>query len=152
MVHPRETAVRSSHAVFRPSQPTVADRVGQRRRPAPGRSSVPTVAACIKRFCLNCLGLTSVRELSIVSHGSARSIRHQLSGAADVGGRPRASSPPTAATVSPAIRPTAATMIARCSSGDPGSQEGSPTRTVSEAQRRRLLAIGQPSQFRNPRQ
>jgi hypothetical protein len=61
MVQPRETAVRSSHAVVRPFQPKVADRVGQRRRLAPGRSSVPTVAACVRRFCLDCQGLTSAR-------------------------------------------------------------------------------------------
>jgi hypothetical protein len=61
MVQPPGTALRSSHTVVRPPQPTVADRVGQRRRLAPAKSSLPSVAACVRPFCLDCVGATSGR-------------------------------------------------------------------------------------------
>ena len=33
----------------------------QRREPARGKASMRTVAACVRRFCLECVGATSAR-------------------------------------------------------------------------------------------
>jgi len=153
MAQPRETAVHSSQAAVWPSQPTVADSVGQRRRLAPGRSSVPTVAARVRRFCLDCQGLTSGRgafdcQSRVCPLYQASPFRRS--------GRRRASK----GLLSTYCRYCQPGDLTDCGAADcalhpwrPWQPGGQPkARTVSEAQKSRLRVIGQSSQFRNPRQ
>jgi hypothetical protein len=119
----------------------------------PRRTSIPTVAACVRRFCLECQGLVSAR------------------GAADCQSRIcplYESSPFRRNGHRRASRGLVAMYCRHCQPGDqtdcggedctlydwrPWQPGGQPkARTVSETQKRRLLAVGQSSQFRNPRQ
>ena len=124
----------------------------ERTRPARNRTSRPKVAACIRRFCLACLGATSARgafdcQSRTCPLYQASPFRH---------GRRRA---------------TKGLVVDYCRHCQPGDQSdcgaddcalypwrpwqpgGQPKlRTLNESQKRRLRAIGQPSQFRRIRQ
>jgi hypothetical protein len=122
-------------------------------RPAQRRTSVPTVTACVRRFCLDCQGLTSGRgafdcQSRVCPLYQASPFRRN--------GRRRASK----GLVVSYCRHCQPGDLTDCGGDDcalypwrPWQPGGQPkARTVSEAQKRRLLAFGQSSQFRNPRQ
>ena len=119
----------------------------------PRRVQSPTVAACVKRFCLECQGLTNRRgafdcQSRICPLYQASPFRRT--------GRRRAS------------KSLVAAYCHHCQPGDqsdcgaedcalypwrPWQPGGQPKlRTLNESQKRRLRAIGQPSQFRRMRQ
>ena len=117
------------------------------------RASLPTIAACVRRFCLDCLGASSARgafdcQSRICPLYQASPFRHT--------GRHRV---------------TKGLVVDYCRHCQPGDQTdcggeecalfpwrpwqpgGQPKlRTLTEPQKRRLRLIGQASQFRNPRQ
>jgi hypothetical protein len=116
-------------------------------------NSLPTVVACVKRFCLDCQGLTSAR--GALDCQSRICPLYQASPFRRIGRR----------------RTSKGLVISYCRHCQPGDHTdcggddcalfswrpwqpgGQPkARTVSDAQKKRLLAIGQSSQFRNPRQ
>jgi hypothetical protein len=120
-------------------------------RPAQRRSSVLTVAACVKRFCLDCLGAASAR--GAFDCQSRICPLYESSPFRRIGRR----------------RASKGLVISYCRHCQPGDQTdcggadcalylwrpwqpgGQPrTRTVTDAQKQHLLAIGQSSQFRNP--
>jgi hypothetical protein len=119
----------------------------------PRLTSPPTIAACVKRFCLDCLGATSGRgafdcQSRICPLYQASPLRRI--------GRRRAS------------KGLVISYCRHCQPGDltdcggdgcalfawrPWQPGGQPkARTVSDAEKKHLLAIGQSSQFQNPRQ
>lgn len=61
MARPYETAARGPQGTIWSSHLPVTDSTGQGRKPAQSKSSAPTVAACVRRFCLDCQGLSSGR-------------------------------------------------------------------------------------------
>jgi hypothetical protein len=119
----------------------------------PSLKSLPTVATCIRRFCLDCQGLTSARGAF-----DCQSRICPLYGASPFrrSGHRRASK----GLVSAYCRHCQPGDTTDCGGDDcalfpwrPWQPGGQPkTRIVTGAQKRRLLAVGQSSQFRNPRQ
>jgi len=119
----------------------------------PHKCPLPTISACIRRFCLDCLGANSARgafdcQSSICPLYAASPFRRT--------GRRRA----TKALVLHYCRHCQPSDQTDCGGGDcalypwrPWQPGGQPKlRTMTESQKRRLLLIGQSSQFQNPRQ
>jgi hypothetical protein len=61
MARPHEIAARGPQGAVWSTHLPVTDSTGQRRKPAQSKSSVPTVAARVRRFCLDCVGASSGR-------------------------------------------------------------------------------------------
>jgi hypothetical protein len=126
--------------------------MGQMRPVQSGRP-LPTVAACVRRFCLDCQGLTSGRG---ASDCQSRICPLYAISPFRRNGRRRAS------------KGLVAMYCRHCQPGDltdcggegcalfpwrPWQPGGQPkARAMSDSQKRRLRLIGQSSQFRNPRQ
>jgi len=129
-----------------------SSRARPRQAPTQSRASLPSVSACVRRFCLDCQGLTNARGAfdcqSRVCPIYAASPFRQT-------GRRRASK---------------SLVVQYCRHCQPGDQSdcgtedcalypwrpwqpgGQPkTRPLTESQRRRLRLIGQSSQFRRIR-
>ena len=119
----------------------------------PRITSAPTVAACIRRFCLDCLGASSGRgafdcQSRICPLYAASPFRRI--------GRRRA----TKALVVSYCRHCQPGDTTDCQGADcalypwrPWQPGGQPkVRTISESQKRRLRLIGQSSQFQDARQ
>jgi len=119
----------------------------------PSISAIPTVAACIRRFCLECQGLTTAR--GAFDCQSRVCPLYQASPFRQTGRR----------------RATKSLVVTYCRQCQPGDQTdcgggecalypwrpwqpgGQPKRrTTSECQRKRLAAIGQASRFQDSRQ
>jgi hypothetical protein len=154
-------------------------RARHRREPTRGRASTATVAACVRRFCLECLGAPGARQafdclsrmcpLYVCMPFRGKSMPRHLAPAGRVAEAGGCCGQETTRPLK--TRPSKARVAAYCRHCQPGDQTdcggddcalypwrpwqpgGQPkARTVSEAQRRRLRVIGQSSQFRNPRQ
>jgi len=124
----------------------------QQIKPASTRASALRVSACIRRFCLDCLGATSRRGAfdcasSICPLYAASPFRH---------GRRRA----TKGLVAEYCRHCQPGDQSDCGAEDcaiypwrPWQPGGQPkVRIMTESQKRRLRLIGQTSQFQNRRQ
>jgi hypothetical protein len=115
--------------------------------------SRPTVSACVQRFCLDCQGLITRRGASDC-HSRVCPLYQASPFRRD--GRRRASK----ALVSAYCRHCQPEDRTDCGGADcalfpwrPWQPGGQPkARTMTGTQKQRLALVGQPSQFRNPRQ
>jgi len=122
-------------------------------RPAHRTTSLPSVAACVRRFCLDCLGATTGR--GAFDCGSQVCPLHAASPFRQ--SRRRRASKGLVSTYCRHCQPEDRTD---CEAADcalfhwrPWQPGGQPkTRTVTESQKQRLSVIGRSSQFRNSRQ
>lgn len=119
----------------------------------PLRDAAPTVSACVRRFCVDCQGLASARgafdcQSWICPLYAASPFRSS--------GRRRASKDLMGAYCrhcQPADRTDCGAVDCALYPWRPWQAGGQPTvRATTESQKKRLLAIGASSQFRNPRQ
>ena len=124
-----------------------------RVRPVPDGRSLPTVASCVRRFCLDCLGATTGRgafdcQSQVCPLYVASPFRQAR--------RRRASKGLVVAYCrhcQPEDRTDCGAADCALFAWRPWQPGGQPkARTVTEAQKRRLRLIGRSSQFQNSRQ
>jgi hypothetical protein len=125
----------------------------EQTRPARSGASRPKVAACVRRFCLDCEGLTSARG---AFDCASRICPLYVASPFRRIGRHRA----TKSLVVTYCRHCQPADQSECGGDDcalfpwrhwqPGGQP--KTRTLTESQKARLRLIGRTSQFQNPRQ
>jgi hypothetical protein len=158
--------------------PRSAGRV-TRRRPAQGGASLPTVAACVRRFCLACLGAENARNafdcesascpLYVCMPFQKKAVPRHLAPPRDAAGPDGCEGQTTPRLAKCRASKVLVAAFCRdcqpedrrdCGAADcplfpwrPWQPGGQPkVRAMSESQKRRLLAAGRRSQFNNPRQ